>query len=195
MEMCHLGCGQEAKYKNKQGKYVCSQYSTQCIQVRLKNSAGLKKAFKENRKRTPFNQKDLEQSRISREKNLSSVPFEKQSWERQRKTVLAEQDNKCLICGLSEWQGHKIKLQVDHIDGNWSNDARNNLRALCPNCHSNTETYCSKNINTRKKVEDSRIIEEINKGLSIRKILINVGLTPKGGNYERVNKLRYKYPS
>ena len=41
------------------------------------------------------------------------------------------------------------------------------------------------------KVTDEQIITEINKGLNNRQILINVGLTPKGGNYSRVNDLRY----
>ena len=80
-----------------------------------------------------------------------------------------------------------------NIDGNNRNNRRDNLRALCPNCHSNTETYCGKNINNgSKRVSDIEIIEEIKKGLTNRQILINVGLTPKGGNYERVNKLRLK---
>ena len=58
--------------------------------------------------------------------------------------VIEEQEGGCLWCGLYEWRGQLIVLQLDHIDGDHSNDERRNLRALCPNCHSQTETYMFK---------------------------------------------------
>jgi hypothetical protein len=54
-------------------------------------------------------------------------------------------ENKCSICGINNWLGKEIKLQLDHIDGNSHNHLFENLRLLCPNCHSQTETYCGKN--------------------------------------------------
>ena len=42
---------------------------------------------------------------------------------------------RCERCGLSEWNGKHIPLQLDHIDGNHSNTALENLQILCPNCH------------------------------------------------------------
>lgn len=47
----------------------------------------------------------------------------------------------CLICGLSEWLGQPLTLQVDHIDGDDRNNTLENLRLLCPNCHAQTETW------------------------------------------------------
>lgn len=45
-------------------------------------------------------------------------------------------------CGQGpEWKGRKLTLQVDHRDGNWRNNTKQNLRFLCPNCHSQTETH------------------------------------------------------
>lgn len=54
--------------------------------------------------------------------------------------------NICSECGLSEtWNGKPIILHLDHING-VSNDHRlENLRLLCPNCHSQTDTWCGKN--------------------------------------------------
>lgn len=189
---CHL-CGGEAIFQNKQGKWICNKSSNKCPYVREKNSIGVKKAHLDGKMRSGFTDEDRKKSTIALEQKFSSLPFEKQSWERQRNTVIFEQQNKCLICKNFEWLGKPLKLQIDHIDGNNRNNMRENLRALCPNCHSNTETYCGKNINNgSKKVSDDEMIREIKKGLTNRQILINVGLTPKGGNYERLNKLRFK---
>lgn len=58
---------------------------------------------------------------------------------------------KCQICSnTGEWNNQPLILQVDHIDGDWLNNNKNNLRFLCPNCHTQTDTFGSKN--TIKKV-------------------------------------------
>jgi len=55
-------------------------------------------------------------------------------------------ENKCFICDIEEWNGKKLNMELDHIDGNRTNHKLENLRMLCPNCHSQTETYRAKNI-------------------------------------------------
>ena len=50
--------------------------------------------------------------------------------------------NRCAICGMAAiWQNRELVLQVDHIDGNYLDCRIGNLRFLCPNCHTQTETY------------------------------------------------------
>lgn len=53
--------------------------------------------------------------------------------------------NECEICGITEWNGKSINMQLDHIDGDSHNHKLDNLRMTCPNCHSQTETFCGKN--------------------------------------------------
>ena len=50
----------------------------------------------------------------------------------------------CWDCGNSKWKDQPILLQLDHIDGNPGNDFPENLRLLCPNCHSHTSNYRNK---------------------------------------------------
>jgi hypothetical protein len=53
---------------------------------------------------------------------------------------------KCSCCGISEWNGKELRLQIDHIDGNNSNNVVENFRYLCPNCHTQTDTWGVKNV-------------------------------------------------
>lgn len=50
----------------------------------------------------------------------------------------------CKVCGIDSWLGNSIVLEIDHIDGNYLNNTLENLRFLCPNCHSQTSTFCYK---------------------------------------------------
>jgi 5-methylcytosine-specific restriction endonuclease McrA len=62
---------------------------------------------------------------------------------------------KCSICDIDSWEGKKLTLQLDHQNGK-SNDHRiENLRLLCPNCHSQTLTYAGRKnkIKTSKKLK------------------------------------------
>lgn len=53
--------------------------------------------------------------------------------------------DKCEICGISEWYGKKLVLELHHIDGNHNNNNLDNLMLLCPNCHSLTDGFRKSN--------------------------------------------------
>lgn len=69
-----------------------------------------------------------------------------------RRYILKEQNNKCSICGIeNKWNNKELKFILDHINGDASNNNRENLRLICPNCDSQLETYKSKNKNSARK--------------------------------------------
>lgn len=67
-----------------------------------------------------------------------------------KKRIIKEEllENKCAICSLPPtWNSMSLVLQLDHIDGDHMNNEITNLRLICPNCHSQTDTFAGKNIN------------------------------------------------
>ena len=52
---------------------------------------------------------------------------------------------KCSVCGIDNWCGKSIVLELEHKDGNSDNNRPDNVCLICPNCHSQTDTYKAKN--------------------------------------------------
>ena len=65
-----------------------------------------------------------------------------------RKRLIEEgyKKHQCEMCLREKWLDDPIPLELDHIDGNNSNHKLDNLRVICPNCHSKTDTYRGRNI-------------------------------------------------
>lgn len=59
--------------------------------------------------------------------------------------------NFCESCSLASWQGSPIPLELDHIDGDKTNNELINLRVLCPNCHAQTKYYRGRNMRKYKE--------------------------------------------
>ena len=60
-------------------------------------------------------------------------------------------EERCESCGLNEWLGTKITLELHHVDGNRYNNKLDNLQILCPNCHSMTPNHSMRKIYTEPR--------------------------------------------
>ena len=65
-----------------------------------------------------------------------------------RKRLIAEglKEEQCEMCGRRAWMGEPIPLELEHTNGQRGDNRFENLRLLCPNCHSFTPTYRGRNI-------------------------------------------------
>ena len=108
------------------------------------------------------------------------------------KRLKEKREWKCECCGISEWNGEKLSLEVHHIDGNRFNNDLSNLQILCPNCHSLTENWRSRNLKgynkKTPKVTDDELLNALKNHNSIFSALQSLGLAG-GSNYNRVYEL------
>jgi len=73
-----------------------------------------------------------------------------------RRRLLSEGllQNICETCGLREWLGKPLTMHIDHINGQRDDHRLENLRMLCPNCHSQTPTYGGRNVKRHAPLQD-----------------------------------------
>lgn len=191
--LCEYGCNSPANFELKNGKHCCSAHYSSCVAIREKNKAGVNKAYAEKLKGYTYNSA----SAWSTGKQLIPndeifVDFSPYSTELVKKRIIDGEllPHQCLVCGIDTWNNTPLVLDLDHINGNNRDNRLCNLRFLCPNCHSQTSTYKGRNKNTGKTVSDQELIDAISVTCSTRQALQYVGLAAKGGNYERVNRLK-----
>ena len=109
-----------------------------------------------------------------------------------REILLEERLHKCEKCGLTSWLGKPINLQVHHIDGNTNHNTRDNLLLLCPNCHSQTDNWCNKNINRNNNITDEDFLNAIKNSNNICEACRILGITPNQNAYLRAKRLTAK---
>lgn len=115
-------CGKEFKlYSSTTGKFCC----TECHQE--------------------FRHKEKYQKLIEGDESIMRANYSPKNF---KKDILEEQNGKCAICGCEQiHNGKPLVFILDHIDGHASNNRRDNLRCICPNCDSQLDTFKSKNKN------------------------------------------------
>lgn len=141
--------------------------------------------------RGPKTQKEKDivaaKTRIWAEARYKNKSFDDLSLAQKKRRILEEQENKCNKCSISNWNGKPLTLELEHKDGDTKNNNRDNLECICPNCHSQTDTWRGKNI--KKKISNEELLNAIKSTSSIAEALRLVGLPDKGDSYARARRL------
>jgi len=154
----------------KTGKYCCRS----CANSRTfteeskekKRKSGLKfySKMSDNDKKLFNAEKMLKYDKAEAQKKTAAIhrerswsrPYEEMAHDSLRRRLLEERNHTCEECGIGNmYNGKPLSLELDHIDGNNSNNKIENLRILCPNCHSQTPTHRSKNIKYKKLLKET----------------------------------------
>lgn len=133
--------------------------------VKYANSLNLDQHHMET---TPWN-KNLTIEEFSQSEPLENVLVKGSTYNSTRLKNRLIKDNilkeECSLCGVSQkWNNIPIVLQLDHIDGDRTNQQLDNLRILCGNCHSLTNTFCGKNKKAKNKKD---VVSDIQEGYNI----------------------------
>lgn len=161
---CKYGCGRPAKHQSKNGVWCCEPHRTKCPAIKQKtawNRGGNRPFSKEHR--AALSAAAQNNPKVKRAASAGGratakkrkIPLRKilvkgssYASSRLKKRLIAKGllEEQCSECGLgSEWNGRPLVLQLDHINGVRDDHRLGNLRILCPNCHTQTPTYVSRN--------------------------------------------------
>ena len=127
--------------------------------------------------------KSVMTQKANRALKMATGKFDSLSVYMKRERIDLEQNGKCALCPNDKtWNGKPLRFELDHVNGDRSNESRANLRLLCPNCHSQTETFCKPKT---REVD----LEQIKESSSLHVGMRNQGLQPSGRQYKRIKNM------
>ena len=145
-----LNCNEAVEYKKKRENKFCSKKCADTFNAvkRIKNKTCLVCENEIKKGASKYCSLKCQQTHYFNQKltNWIEGTYETKSRNFFRRYLTETQGYKCSCCGISEWNNKAIVLEIDHIDGNFENNRPENLRFICPNCHSQTDTYKGKNV-------------------------------------------------
>ena len=201
MEKCE-NCNKEHDGAYGSGRFcskLCARgFSTKKKRIEINKKVSEKLLGRKTRDYSFSDEKWLiikEKRKKTYDNKILNEEYDNLSYDRLRKRIILEQYSKCNRCKLNKWFDEDIALELEHKDGNHNNNERNNLEALCPNCHSLTPTWRGRNKrNNKKKISDDVLLKMlIENSFNMRQSLLKLGLAAKGGNYKRCHKLKKEY--
>ena len=126
---------------NPKKEYHCLN----CDKILNQEESNYKHKFCDNKCQMEYQHKQKYQKILDGDPSIMRADY---SPKRFKVDILKEQGGVCAICKMKpEWNGKPLVFILDHIDGHASNNKRDNLRCICPNCDSQLDTYKSKNKN------------------------------------------------
>lgn len=195
-------CNEEYTNNYSSGRF-CSAKCSRGFSTKEKRSEINRKVSKKLTGRKVVLTPEQSEKRIQKQKNtwnekkmrrlseLHLYNFDELPQDLKKQKILLDQEGKCSDCGITEtWNGKPLKFELDHISGIRTDNSRENLRCLCPNCHSQTPTYKTLNhVYREKKIADEDFCNALKNNDSIYKALVALELNPHGGNYMRARRI------
>lgn len=173
----------------------CANSRTWSVKDKEKKSIAAKKYIETHGGKIggKLNKSSIEKMRATQKRNyderLLEADFSSLRFDRLRRRIILEQNGKCNRCQNTHWLGEPIPLEIEHIDGDNKNNSRENVEALCCNCHALTTTWRGRNKQrVRNVISDDEVIDAYCETGNIHQCLLKLGLAAKGGNYGRVKR-------
>jgi hypothetical protein len=181
--LCEHGCGQNALFQTKGGKNICCKSANSCPAVKLKNSKGVQNAYDSGVRKSAKDvyaalPKDVKE-KMNWNKGNRNADFSYGGKGQHKSALISERGHRCECCKLETWLDKPITLELEHTDADRKNNTRENLKLLCPNCHSQTPTWRVGNGHSgwkRKKHTDDVMIDAIKSSTCLQQVLDKLDL-------------------
>jgi len=151
----------------------------------------------ENKKRKQI--ESLKRTNEKKKLKLEEILVENSSYKRAslKKRLVSEKlkEYKCSMCGIGpEWNGEKLTLELDHINGVCNDNRIENLRFLCPNCHSQTPTASGKHLKNGGFIKCLNCGKEVSSRRKT-KLCFSCWLKSDGIHSDHLSKRKVNHPS
>lgn len=147
-----LFCGANIPFEKRRNKFCsksCSaSFNNQCVTRNPQKDRFCASCGKRLSKRNKYCDDCAQKHVYHRSKSVEHARTD----EARKRLLVDVRGYRCEICGLSEWMGKPIPIELHHIDGDSDNNKEDNLQLLCSNCHGQTDNHKRRNKNGSRQI-------------------------------------------